>query len=101
MNFTFDFDDSNASKAKLKVAGVGGAGCNAINRMISEKLRGVEFIGVNTDEQALNVCKAPLKVYIGTKTTHGLGAGADPDKGRRAAEEDRAEGQAGGQDSLP
>ena len=89
MNFTFDFDDSNASKAKLKVIGVGGAGCNAINRMISEGLRGVEFIGINTDEQALNVCKAPLKVYIGTKTTHGLGAGADPEKGRRAVEEDR------------
>ncbi|MBN2413128.1 cell division protein FtsZ [candidate division KSB1 bacterium] len=89
MNFTFDFDDSNALKAKLKVVGVGGAGCNAINRMIAEGLRGVEFIGINTDEQALNVCKAPLKVYIGTKTTHGLGAGADPEKGRRAVEEDR------------
>ncbi len=89
MNFSFDFDDSNALKAKLKVIGVGGAGCNAINRMIAEGLRGVEFIGINTDEQALNVCKAPLKVYIGTKTTHGLGAGADPEKGRRAVEEDR------------
>jgi len=89
MNFTFDFDDSNASNAKLKVIGVGGAGCNAINRMIAEGLSGVEFIGINTDEQALNVCKAPFKVYIGSKTTHGLGAGADPEKGRRAVEEDR------------
>ncbi len=89
MNFTFDFDDSNAAKAVLKVVGVGGAGCNAINRMIAEGLSGVEFVGINTDEQALNMCKAQIKVYIGTKTTHGLGAGADPERGRRAVEEDR------------
>jgi len=89
MNFTFDFEDNNAAKAVLKVVGVGGAGCNAINRMISEGLSGVEFVGINTDEQALNMCKAQIKVYIGTKTTHGLGAGADPERGRRAIEEDR------------
>ena len=88
-NMTFDFDDSKNSGATLKVVGVGGAGGNAINRMISEGLAGVEFIGVNTDEQALNMCKAPYKVYVGSKSTQGLGAGADPDKGRRAVEEDR------------
>ncbi len=90
MSLAIDFDDASKQSAKLKVIGVGGAGGNAINRMIDEGLRGVEFIAVNTDEQALNMCKAPIKVQIGTKTTQVLGAGADPDKGRRAAEEDRA-----------
>ncbi len=89
MNLTFDFDDSAALGATMKVVGVGGAGCNAINRMIHEGLKGVEFVAINTDEQALEVCSAPNKIRIGTKTTHGLGAGADPEKGRRAVEEDR------------
>lgn len=89
-NLAFDFDDSPLTPvAKLKVVGVGGAGCNAINRMITEGLSGVEFIGINTDEQVLNICKAPTKIHVGSKTTQGLGAGADPEKGRRAIEEDR------------
>ena len=90
MSLAIDFEDSSKKRAKLKVVGVGGAGGNAINRMIDEGLKGVEFIAVNTDEQALDMCKAPIKVQIGTKTTQALGAGADPDKGRRAAEEDRS-----------
>ncbi len=90
MKLSIDFEDGSKQRAKLKVVGVGGAGGNAINRMIDEGLKGVEFIAINTDEQALDMCKAPVKVQIGTKTTQALGAGADPDKGRRAAEEDRA-----------
>lgn len=89
MNLTFDFDDTNRPTAKLKVVGVGGAGGNAINRMISEGLKGVEFVAINTDQQALSNCKAHNVITIGTKTTQGLGAGADPEKGRRAIEEDR------------
>ncbi len=90
MSLAIDFEDGSKQRAKLKVVGVGGAGGNAINRMIDEGLKGVEFIAINTDEQALDMCKAPIKVQIGTKTTQALGAGADPDKGRRAAEEDRS-----------
>ncbi len=90
MSLAIDFEDGSKKRAKLKVVGVGGAGGNAINRMIDEGLKGVEFIAINTDEQALDVCKAPVKVQIGAKTTQALGAGADPDKGRRAAEEDRS-----------
>ncbi len=89
MSFSIDFDDRKKSHATLRVIGVGGAGGNAINRMIDEGLRGVEFVAINTDEQALDMCKASVKIPIGTKTTQALGAGADPDKGRRAAEEDR------------
>ncbi len=89
MNLTFDFDDANTSSAVLKVVGVGGAGGNAVSRMISEGLKGVGFIAINTDEQALEYCSAPTKIRIGTKTTQGLGAGADPQKGLRAVEEDR------------
>ena len=90
MSLAIDFEDGSKQRAKLKVIGVGGAGGNALNRMIDEGLQGVEFIAVNTDEQALDTCKAPIKVQIGSKTTQALGAGADPDKGRRAAEEDRS-----------
>ncbi len=89
MNLTFDFDETPSNGAKLKVVGVGGAGCNAISRMIAEGLTGVGFIAINTDEQALDYCSAPIKIRIGTKTTQGLGAGADPQKGLRAIEEDR------------
>ena len=81
MNLTFDFDDTNPNGAVLKVVGVGGAGGNAVTRMISEGLKGVGFIAINTDEQALEYCMAPTKIRIGTKTTQGLGAGADPQKG--------------------
>ena len=74
--------------AVLKVVGVGGAGGNAINNMIEHGLQGVEFIAINTDAQALSRCKAPIKVHIGSKVTRGLGAGANPEVGRRAAEEE-------------
>jgi len=75
--------------AKIKVIGVGGGGNNAVNRMIEYGVQGVEFIAVNTDAQALNLSKAPNKIKIGEKATRGLGAGADPEKGKKAAEESR------------
>lgn len=80
---TNDTDDS----AKIIVVGVGGAGNNAVNRMIDENIGGVQFIGVNTDKQALARCKAPKTLQIGEKLTKGLGAGAQPDVGQKAAEE--------------
>lgn len=73
--------------AKIKVVGVGGGGCAAVNRMMAEKIRGVEFIAVNTDAQALHHNKAPLKLHIGQTVTRGLGAGMNPDLGRKSAEE--------------
>jgi len=73
--------------AEIKVAGVGGAGVNAVNRMIEANLRGVEFIAINTDAQQLAMSLANVKIDIGRETTKGLGAGADPEVGRRAAEE--------------
>ncbi len=73
--------------ARIIVVGVGGAGNNAVNRMIDENIAGVEFIGVNTDKQALQFCKAPTAMQIGEKLTKGLGAGARPDIGEKAAEE--------------
>lgn len=76
--------------AKIKVIGVGGGGCNAINSMISQQqIQGVDFIGVNCDAQALITCQAPVKVQIGEKLTKGLGAGSDPEIGRMAAEESK------------
>ena len=75
------------SSARIIVIGVGGAGNNAVNRMIDEKIDGVEFIGVNTDKQALQLCKAPKLLQIGEKLTKGLGAGAKPEVGEKAAEE--------------
>ncbi|MCI9137818.1 MAG: cell division protein FtsZ [Lachnospiraceae bacterium] len=75
------------SSAKIIVIGVGGAGNNAVNRMIEENIGGVEFIGINTDKQALTLCKAPTLVQIGEKLTKGLGAGAQPEIGEKAAEE--------------
>ncbi len=77
--------------ARIKVVGVGGGGGSAVNRMIKAKLQGVEFVAVNTDAQALHNSHAPRKVHIGKQTTRGLGAGADPEVGRRAAEESEAE----------
>ena len=74
--------------AKLKVIGVGGGGCNAVNRMIRAKLEGVEFITANTDLQALKLSQAPVKLQLGAKLTKGLGAGANPEIGRKAALED-------------
>ncbi len=85
----FEQDYDNATFAQIKVIGVGGAGCNAINRMVQYGLRGVEFIAVNTDKQALYLAKAENKIQIGEKLTRGLGAGADPDIGHKAAEESR------------
>jgi cell division protein FtsZ len=74
--------------AKLKVIGVGGGGCNAVNRMIRAKVEGVEFIAANTDLQALKLSQAPVKLQLGAKLTKGLGAGANPEIGRKAALED-------------
>ncbi|NLL79685.1 MAG: cell division protein FtsZ [Clostridiales bacterium] len=79
------------SAAKIIVVGVGGAGNNAVNRMIDESIDGVEFIGVNTDKQALQLCKAPKLLQIGEKLTKGLGAGAKPEVGEKAAEESEEE----------
>lgn len=73
--------------AKITVVGVGGAGNNAVNRMLEEDIKGVNFVGVNTDHQALNLCSAPHLIQIGEKLTKGLGAGAQPTMGEKAAEE--------------
>ena len=77
--------------ARIIVVGVGGAGNNAVNRMVDESVAGVEFIGVNTDKQALQYCKAPTAMQIGEKLTKGLGAGAKPEIGEKAAEESQEE----------
>jgi cell division protein FtsZ len=83
-----DFTDDLNTGAKIKVIGVGGGGGNAINRMIAAKVEGVEFMVANTDVQALEASQAPIKIQLGTKLTKGLGAGANPEIGRRAALED-------------
>ena len=75
------------SFARIKVVGVGGAGCNAINRMIAEGIQGIEFVAVNTDSQALLQSSAQTRVRIGDKITRGLGAGGVPEMGKKAAEE--------------
>ena len=75
------------SFARIKVIGVGGAGQNAVNRMIEEGIEGVEFIAANTDAQALTLSKAPTRVRLGDKLTRGLGAGGNPEIGYKAAEE--------------
>ena len=79
------------ANAKIIVIGVGGAGNNAVNRMIDENIGGVEFVGINTDKQALQLCKAPTLIQIGEKLTKGLGAGAKPEIGEKAAEESAEE----------
>ena len=79
--------NQNESFARIKVVGVGGGGCNAVNRMIDEGLQGIEFITVNTDGQALQLSKAQTRVRIGDKSTRGLGAGGNPEMGAKAAEE--------------
>jgi cell division protein FtsZ len=86
MIFEYDFNDG--ARSKMKVVGVGGAGGNAVNRMVHAGFTGVEFISVNTDAQALENSCADIKIQIGRKLTRGLGAGADPEIGRRAFEED-------------
>lgn len=86
-----DIDIPNNYLAVIKVVGVGGGGTNAVNRMIEENIRGVEFVAINTDAQALAISDADVKVHIGTDITKGLGAGADPEVGRQAADESRDE----------
>ena len=85
----FEFDDSMEQVARIKVVGVGGGGSNAVNAMIAADVEGVEFIVANTDAQALKASKAPVRVQLGGQLTKGLGAGANPEVGRDAAEEDR------------
>ncbi|MEO8200792.1 MAG: cell division protein FtsZ [Gemmatimonadota bacterium] len=87
----FELEENTAQNARMKVVGVGGGGGNAVNRMIDEQLQGVEFISVNTDSQALHTSKSDIKVQIGRKLTRGLGAGARPEIGRQAIEENRDE----------
>ena len=87
----FNEADQFAHKAVIKVIGVGGGGGNAVDRMIENGVRGVEFITVNTDYQVLKLSKAETRILIGKKTTNGLGAGANPEIGRKAAEEDADE----------
>jgi cell division protein FtsZ len=84
-------DQSGNYLAIIKVVGVGGGGTNAVNRMVDAGLTGVEFIAVNTDAQALLMCDADVKIHIGAQATRGLGAGANPDIGRAAAQESRDE----------
>ena len=81
------FESEKDNSAIIKVIGVGGGGCNAVNRMIEAGLQGAQFIAINTDTQALNKCNAETKVQIGEKLTRGLGAGGNPDIGQRSAEE--------------
>src|SRR5512137_1185363 len=90
MEVNFQFNQMETF-AKIKVVGVGGGGCNAVDRMISEGLQGVEFIAINTDAQALMLSKASMRVRIGEKLTRGLGSGGNPEQGRKAAEESSEE----------
>ncbi|MCQ2567316.1 MAG: cell division protein FtsZ [Mogibacterium sp.] len=87
MEFVSDFVTEQENAAIIKVVGVGGGGCNAVNRMVETGLQGVTFIAVNTDRQALAKCKAEVKIQIGEKISGGRGAGANPEIGQRAAEE--------------
>lgn len=87
----FEFDEASTNNARMKVVGVGGAGGNAVNRMIEEQLDGVEFIAVNTDSQALKDSGAHMQIQIGRKLTRGLGAGARPEVGRQAIAENEDE----------
>ena len=90
-----DYEDNSKlmmdGTATIKVIGVGGGGNNAINRMIDSGIKGVEFISVNTDRQALQLSKASSRIQIGEKITRGLGAGANPDIGAQSAEESKSE----------
>ena len=81
------FEEATTNLAKIKVVGVGGGGNNAVNRMIETQLKGVEFVAINTDGQALSTSQAETRIQIGEKLTKGLGAGADPEVGQKAAEE--------------
>ena len=81
-------EEMEISAAKIKVVGIGGGGGNAVNRMIDCEMKGIEFIAGNTDMQALRKCSAPLKLQLGAQLTRGLGAGGDPETGRKSALED-------------
>ena len=83
-----DFEEERSFSARVKIIGIGGGGCNAIDNMIEAKLKGVDFIAANTDAQALSASKAPVKIQLGAKLTKGLGAGANPKTGEEAALED-------------
>lgn len=87
MEFVSDFVSNTENPAIIKVVGVGGGGCNAVNRMVEQNLQGVTYIAVNTDKQALAHCKAEVKIQIGDKITRGRGAGANPEIGEKAAQE--------------
>ncbi len=89
MSKFFSLDRDEPLSAKLKVVGVGGGGCNAIESMMNKGLKGVEYVAINTDAQVLNLSHADHKIQIGVNVTRGLGAGADPNVGRKAIEEDR------------
>ena len=91
VEMVFEFDDSIGRNARMKVLGVGGAGSNAVNRMIDEQLDNVEFITVNTDLQALQESNSHIKIQIGKELTRGLGAGARPEIGRQAIAESEEE----------
>ncbi len=87
----FELENTTENVVNIKVIGIGGGGNNVVNRMLRSGTRGVEFVAVNTDKQALTVSNATYKIQIGEKLTHGQGAGADPEVGRKAAEESRAQ----------
>ena len=87
----FTLEQDNDRITTIKVVGVGGAGGNAVNRMVEDGVKNVEFIAINTDKQVLNVSKADQIIQIGEKSSKGQGAGGDPDRGARAAEESKEE----------
>ena len=91
MKMAFELANELADVVQIKVVGVGGGGGNAVNRMVADGVKGVEFVAINTDKAALYLSKATHKIQIGEKLTRGQGAGASPDKGQRAAEESRDE----------
>ena len=85
----FGLDTGPESVVNIRVIGVGGAGSNVVNRMVNSGIKGIDFVAVNTDKQALNVSSATSKIQIGEKLTHGQGAGSNPEVGRKSAEESR------------
>lgn len=88
---SFSFGETNDTPVNIKVIGVGGGGNNVVNRMVNTGAKGVEFIAINTDKQALNISSATYKIQIGEKLTHGQGAGSNPEIGRKSAEESRSQ----------
>ena len=84
------FDSDSIDGVQIKVVGVGGGGGNAVNRMVRAGVQGVEFVAINTDQAVLRLSQADQKIQIGEKLTRGMGAGSNPEKGQRAAEESRS-----------